>query len=78
MEKQWPEACFSFGINSQYFQIQIKQNFSIYRVYSYHPTKDIFFWIKKMFFFGKSSMFAQNYNLKNKTIFHLSEKNCNS
>lgn len=43
MEKQWPEACFSFGINSQYFQIQIKQNFSIYRVYSYHPTKDIFF-----------------------------------
>lgn len=26
----WPEACFSFGINSQYFEIQIKQNFSIY------------------------------------------------
>lgn len=49
MEKQWPEACFSFGINSQYFQIQIKQNFSIYRVYSYHPTKDIFFWKKKYF-----------------------------
>lgn len=27
---------------SVYFEIQIKQNFSIYRVYSYHPTKDIF------------------------------------
>ena len=34
------------------------------------------FSIKKMFFFGKSSMFAQSYNLKNKTTFHLSEKNC--